>query len=77
MNILFNGLYSFMFNNNINCTSEKEVWSTIQTLSEQVRENKMQLSGQQYEYFHFKSCESFNNTFSRFQKLLNAVKLYQ
>ena len=36
----------------------------------------MQLLIQKYEAFHFKSGESVNDTFSRFQKLLNGLKLY-
>ena len=79
MNILFNGIDSDMFDNVINCTTAKEVWDTIQTLcegTEQVRENKMQLFVQQYENFHYKAGESLNDVFSRFQKLLNALKLY-
>ena len=79
MNILFNGLDKNMFDNVINCTTSKEVWDTLQTLcegSEQVRHNKMQLLIQKYEAFHFKSGESVNDTYSRFQKLLNGLKLY-
>ncbi|KAK1366162.1 hypothetical protein POM88_041723 [Heracleum sosnowskyi] len=79
MNILFNGLDSDMFDNVINCSTAKEIWDTVQTICEgsyQVRENKMQLLIQQYEHFHFKSGESLNDTFSRFQKLLNGLKLY-
>jgi len=79
MNILFNGLDQEMFDNVINCTTSKEVWDTVRTLcegTEQVRENKMQLLIQQYEHFHFKAGESLNDTFSRFQKLLNGLKLY-
>ena len=79
MNILFNGLDADMFYNVINCTTSKQVWDTVRVLcegTEQVRENKMQLFVQQYEHFHFKSGESLNDTFSRFQKLLNALKLY-
>ena len=44
MNILFNGLEKYLFDNAINHTAAKEVWDTIQTLCEgikQVRENKM------------------------------------
>ena len=47
---------------------------TIQLLcegTEQVRENKMQLLIQQYEYFHSEDGESLNDTFNRFQNLLN------
>ncbi|KAK1355984.1 hypothetical protein POM88_049240 [Heracleum sosnowskyi] len=79
MNILFNGLEQEMFDNVINCTTSKEVWDTVRTLcegTEQVRENKMQLLIQQYEHFHFKAGETLNDTFSRFQKLLNGLKLY-
>ncbi|KAK1369382.1 hypothetical protein POM88_035474 [Heracleum sosnowskyi] len=79
MNILFNGLDSDMFDNVINWSTTKEIWDTVQTIcegTEQVRENKMQLLIQQYEHFHFKSGESLNDTFSRFQKLLNGLKLY-
>ena len=36
----------------------------------------MQLLIQKYEAFHFKSGESVNDTYSRFQKLLNGLKLY-
>ena len=36
----------------------------------------MQLLIQKYEVFHFKLGESVNDTFSRFQKLLNGLKLY-
>ena len=46
MNILFNGMDKYMFDNVINCTFSNEVWDTIQTLCEgtkQVRGNKMQL----------------------------------
>ncbi|KAK1384154.1 hypothetical protein POM88_021889 [Heracleum sosnowskyi] len=79
MNILFNGLEQEMFDNVINCTTSKEVWDTVRTLcegTEQVRENKMQLLIQQYEHFNFKAGETLNDTFSRFQKLLNGLKLY-
>ena len=79
MNILFNGLDSDMFDNVINCSTAKEIWDTVQTIcegTEQVRENKMQLLIQQYEHFHFKSRESLNDTFSRFQNFLNGLKLY-
>ena len=79
MNILFNGLNMDMFDNVINCTTAKEVWDTVQLLcegTEQVKENKMQLLIQQYEYFHFEENESLNDTFNRFQKLLNGLKLY-
>ena len=75
MNILFNGLDKEMFDNVINCTISKEVWDTIQILcegTEQVRENKMQLLIQQYEYFHFKQSETLSDAYNRFQKLLNA-----
>ena len=80
MNILFNGFDKDMFDNVINCTTSKEAWDTIQILyegTEQVRENKMQLLTQQYEHFHFKQSETLSDTFSRFQKLLNALKLYE
>ena len=79
MNILFNGLDKNMFDNVINCTTFKEIRDTIQTLyegTEQVRENKMQLLIQQYEHFHFKQSETLNDTYSRFQKMLNRLKLY-
>lgn len=79
MNILFNGLDKDLFDNVINCTTSKEVWDTIQTLcegTEQVRENEMQLLIQQYEHFYFKSGENMSDTFNRFQKLLNGLKLY-
>ena len=79
MNILFIGLDKDMFGNVINCTTSKEVWDTIQILcegTEQVRENKMQLLIQQYEHFHFKQSETLSDTYIRFQKLLNAMKLY-
>ncbi|KAL8088634.1 hypothetical protein AgCh_038421 [Apium graveolens] len=79
MNILFNGLDQDMFDNVINSQTAKEVWDTVQIIcegTEQVRENKMQLLIQQYEYFHFKEGESLNDTFNRFQKLLNGLKLY-
>ncbi|KAL8125852.1 hypothetical protein AgCh_013232 [Apium graveolens] len=79
MNILFNGLDQDMFDNVINSQTAKEVWDTVQIIcegTEQVRENKMQLLIQQYEYFHFKEGESLNDTFKRFQKLLNGLKLY-
>ena len=36
----------------------------------------MQLLIQKYEAFHFKSGESVNDTYSRFQKLMNGLKLY-
>ena len=79
MNILFNGLDKDMFENVINFTTSKEVWDTIQTLcegSEQVRHNMMQLLIKKYEVFHFKHGESVNDTYSRFQRLLNGLKLY-
>ena len=79
MNILFNGLDQDMFDNVINSQTAKEVWDTVQIIcegTEQVRENKMQLLIQQYEYFHFEEGESLNDTFNRFQKLLNGLKLY-
>ena len=69
-----------MFDNVINCTTSKEVWNTIQILcegTEHVIENKMQLLIQQYEHFHFKQSETLSDTYSRFQKLLNALKLYE
>ena len=68
-----------MFENVINCTTSKEVWDIIQTLCEgieQVREKKMQLLIQQYEHFHFKQGQTLNETYRRFQKLLNGLKLY-
>ena len=37
----------------------------------------MQLLILQYEYFHFKQGESLIDTYSRFQKLLNGLKLYE
>ena len=74
-----NGLDKDMFDNAIKCTSSKKVWDTIKTLcakTEQVRENKMQLLIHQYEHFHFKKSKILNDTYSRFQKLLNGLKLY-
>ena len=44
--------------------------------TEQVRENKMKLLIQQYEHFHFKQSETLSDTYNRFQKLFNALKLY-
>ncbi|KAL8098464.1 hypothetical protein AgCh_031284 [Apium graveolens] len=79
MNILFNGLDQDMFGNIINSQTAKEIWDTVQLIcegTEQVRENKIQLLIQQYEYFHFEEGESLNDTFNRFQKLLNGLKLY-
>ncbi|KAL8148605.1 hypothetical protein AgCh_005820 [Apium graveolens] len=79
MNILFNGLDKDMFDNVINSLSDKEIWDTVQLIcegTEQVRENKMQLLIQQYEYFHSEDRESLNDTFNRFQKMLNGLKLY-
>ena len=79
MNILFNGIDQDMFDCVLNLTTSKEVWDTIQTIcegTEQVRENKMQLLIQQYEYFHYKSGEKLTDIYSRFQKLLNGLKLY-
>ncbi|KAL8157708.1 hypothetical protein AgCh_002420 [Apium graveolens] len=79
MNILFNGLDQDMFDNVINSKTAKEIWDNVQLIcegTEQVRENKMQLLIQQYEYFHFEEGESLNDTFNRFQKLLNGLKLY-
>ena len=79
MNILFNGLDTDLFDCVLNCTTAKEIWDTLQVIcegTEQVRENKMQLFIQQYEHFHFSHGESLNDTFSRFQKLLNSLKLY-
>ncbi|KAL8119214.1 hypothetical protein AgCh_016651 [Apium graveolens] len=79
MNILFNGVDRDMFDNIINCKTAKDVWDTIQIIcdgTEQVRENKMQLLIQQYEHFHNEESESLTDIFSRFQKLLNALKLH-
>ena len=79
MDILFNGIDNDMLDNVINCTTSKEVWDTIQTLcegSEQVRDNKMQLLIQKYEAFHFKHGQSVNDTYTKFQKLLNGLNLY-
>ncbi|KAL8098471.1 hypothetical protein AgCh_031291 [Apium graveolens] len=79
MNILFNGVDADMFDNIINCKTAKEVWDTIQIIcdgTEQVRENKMQLLIQQYEHFHNEESESLTDIFSRFQNLLNALKLH-
>jgi len=79
MNILFNGVDGDIFDNIINCKTAKEVWDTIQIIcdgTEQVRENKMQLLIQQYEHFHFEEGETLTDIFSRFQKLLNALKLH-
>ena len=79
MNILFNGIDQDMFDCVLNLSTSKEVWDTIQTIcegTEQVRENKMQLLIQQYEYFHYKSGEKLTDIYSRFQKLLNGLKLY-
>lgn len=79
MNIPFNGLDQDMFDNVINCATSKEVWDTIQTLfqcTEQVKENKMQLLIQKYEHFHSKKNENLTDVFSRFQKLLNGLKIY-
>ena len=36
----------------------------------------MQLLIQQYEHFHFKQSKTLSDTYIRFQKLLNALKLY-
>ena len=79
MNILFNVLDKDMFDNVINCTISKEVWDTVLILceeTEQVRDNKIQLLIQQYEHFHFKQIKILSDTYNRFQKLLNALKLY-
>ena len=79
MNILFNGVDGDMFDNIINCKTAKDVWDTIQIIcdgTEQVRENKMQLLIQQYEHFHNEESESLTDIFSRFQKLLNVLKLH-
>ncbi|KAL8112699.1 hypothetical protein AgCh_020135 [Apium graveolens] len=79
MNILFNGVDGDMFDNIINCKTTKEVWDTIQIFcdgTEQVRENKIQLLIQQYEHFHCKESESLTDIFSRFQNLMNALKLH-
>ncbi|KAL8126889.1 hypothetical protein AgCh_013981 [Apium graveolens] len=79
MNILFNGVDGDMFDNIINFKTAKDVWDTIQIIcdgTEQVRENKMQLLIQQYEHFHNEESESLTDIFSRFQKLLNALKLH-
>ena len=37
---------------------------------------KCSFSYKQYEHFHFKQSETLSDTYSRFQKLLNALKLY-
>ncbi|XP_074347115.1 uncharacterized protein LOC141685939 [Apium graveolens] len=79
MNILFTGLDQDMFDNVINCKTAKDIWDIVQVLcegTEQVRENNMQLLIQQYEHFHFKDGEPLSDIFSRFQKLLNGLKLY-
>ena len=79
MNILFNGLEGDMFDNVISCKTAKEVWDTLQVIcegTEQVRDNKMQLLIQQYEYFHCEDKESLSSTYSRFQKLLNKLKIH-
>ena len=36
----------------------------------------MQLLIHQYEHFHFKKGETLNETYSRFYKMLNGLKLY-
>ena len=36
----------------------------------------MQLLIQQYKHFHFKQSETLSDTYNRFQKLINALKLY-
>ena len=79
INILFNGQDKNMFDNLINFTTSKEVWDTLQTLCEgleQVRRNKIQLLIQKYEAFHSNHGEFVNDTYSRFQKLLNGLNLY-
>ncbi|XP_074327849.1 uncharacterized protein LOC141665767 [Apium graveolens] len=79
MNILFNALDQDMFDNIINCKTAKDVRDTVQVLCDgtaQVRKNKMQLLIQQYDHFHFEHGESVSDIFSRFQKLLNGLKLY-
>ena len=79
MNILFNGFDKDMFDNVITCTTSKKVWDIVHIIcegTEQVRENKMQLLIQQYEHFYFNQSETLRDTYSRFQKLLNTLKLY-
>ena len=79
MKILFNGLDQDMFDSVISCSTSKEVRDTIRNIcegNEQVRENKMQVLIQQYKSIHFKAGESLSDTFNRFQKLLNGLKLY-
>ncbi|XP_074324260.1 uncharacterized protein LOC141661156 [Apium graveolens] len=80
MNIMFNGIYSDMFECVMNSPTAKDVWDTIRNLyegSKQVRENKMQLLIRQYEYFQSIPGKSLSETFSRFQKLLNGLRLHK
>ena len=79
MNLLFNGLDQEMIDSVISCISAKEVWDTVSIIcerNEKVRGNKMQLLIQQYESFHFNDGENLSDTYNKFQKLLNGLKLY-
>ena len=68
-----------MYNNIVDCTLGKQIWETIEILSEgsaEVKDNQKQIPVSQYEGFMTKANERIIEIFERFNKLINDLKLH-
>src|SRR5947208_8629445 len=68
-----------MLNNVLNLKTSREVWSTLDVIcdgTESVRENKLQMLTQSYEWFLHKQGETFGDLFNRFNRLINDLKAH-
>ena len=75
--ILIMSLPDDIYHSVINCSSAKEMWDTLIILFEgtyEVKRNRRSLLIQQYEMFTSKAGESINETYDRFNCLINDLK---
>ena len=75
--ILIMSLPDDIYHSVINCSSAKEMWDTLVILFEgtyEVKRNRRSLLIQQYEMFTSKAGESINETYDRFNCLINDLK---
>ncbi|KAL8126061.1 hypothetical protein AgCh_013373 [Apium graveolens] len=75
--ILIKTLDNVIYNNFVNCDTDKQIWEKIEILceeTEEVRSNQRRILISQYEGFMAKPKESITEVFERFNKLINDLQ---
>ncbi|KAL8119364.1 hypothetical protein AgCh_016764 [Apium graveolens] len=78
--ILIESLDNVMYNNIVNCDTDKKIWEKIEILcegTEEIRSNQRRILISQYEGFMAKPKESITEVFESFNKMINYLHRHE